>query len=303
MMIQTQQLTKTYNDHPVIDELTLEVREGEIFGLLGPNAAGKSTTIRMLADIVRPDSGSVYIDKEELGKNTDLIKKQIGYLSQHFGLYAELSVRENIRFYADIYGVRDDARLLYLLEKYGLSSFADTRSEKLSGGYQRRLALACALVHDPKLLFLDEPTAGIDPVTRKRIWDIFYDLRSEGKTLFVTTHYMEEAERCSMLAFMNHGKIIAQGTPTAIQNSLHGHNVYACSSSFDQQMLKALDQHQDIVLTNQLGKTLHIMTRNALQEDQLKSLMQPYIDGEFLLQKTQANLEEVFIALTQEKER
>ena len=302
MMIRTQQLSKTYNDHRVVDDLTLEIQKGEIFGLLGPNAAGKSTTIRMLAGIVRPESGSVYIDGKDLRKSTDLVKKQIGYLSQHFGLYAELSVLENIRFYADIYGIDDEPRLIYLLKKYGLSTFSDTRSEKLSGGYQRRLALACALVHDPKLLFLDEPTAGIDPVTRKRIWDIFYDLRSEGKTLFVTTHYMEEAERCSVIAFMNHGKIIAQGAPNAIQNSLSDHNVYALRSSFDQQMLKVLDQHKDIVLLNQLGHVLRIMTKFSLQEDQLRSLIQPYIDGEVILQRTEANLEEVFIALTQEKE-
>jgi ABC-type multidrug transport system ATPase subunit len=302
MMIQTQQLNKTYNDHRVVDDLTLEIQEGEIFGLLGPNAAGKSTTIRMLAGIVRPNSGSVYIDGKDLRKETDLVKKQIGYLSQHFGLYAELSVIENIRFYADIYGIDDDDRLIYLLSKYGLSSFADIRAEKLSGGYQRRLALACALVHDPKLLFLDEPTAGIDPVTRKRIWDIFYDLQSEGKTLFVTTHYMEEAERCSVIAFMNHGKIIAQGSPSTIHNALKDHDVYALRSPFDQQMLKVLDQNKDIVLLNQFGKVLRIMTKRSLKEDQLRSLIHPFIEGEILLQRSEANLEEVFIALTQEKE-
>lgn len=303
MIIQTQSLIKDFGQQRVIGPLSIGIAKGQIFGLLGPNAAGKSTTIRMLAGIIEPDSGSAKIVGLDLLENSSDIKSQIGYVSQHFGLYAELSILENIRFYASLYGVVDEKRFEYLMQKYELEVYKDTKSGELSGGYQRRLSLVCALAHDPKLLFLDEPTAGIDPVTRKRIWDIFYTLVSEGKTLFVTTHYMEEAERCSEIAFLNHGKIIARGTPKAIQDSLVDYDTYTFTQAFNHTMLEFLNKQDEIVLINQFGNEIRIMVHKTLHEERLKALMQPYIEGQVVLNSTTANLEDVFIALTQDKEK
>jgi len=302
MIIRTQALSKTYNKDNIIGPLSVEIPEGQVFGLLGPNASGKSTTIRMLAGVIEPDSGSAQIADMDLSKQANAIKNKIGYVSQHFGLYAELSVLENIRFYASLYGIVDEMRFEHLLSKYELVLYRDVKAGKLSGGYQRRLSLVCALAHDPTLLFLDEPTAGIDPVTRKKIWDIFYTLVSEGKTLFVTTHYMEEAERCNEIAFLNRGKIISQGTPKSIQNSLLNYDIYSFKQAFEHSMLEVLNKHTDIVLINQFGYEVRIMTNKTFHEDPLKHLMQPYVEGEVVLSKTEANLEDVFIALTQEVE-
>jgi len=303
MIIQAQALLKDYGHQHIIGPLDIKIVKGRIFGLLGPNAAGKSTTIRMLAGIIEPDSGSANIVGLDLLKQGSEIKSQIGYVSQHFGLYAELSVLENIRFYASLYGVVDEKIFETLLQKYELEGYKDTKAGELSGGYQRRLSLVCALAHDPKLLFLDEPTAGIDPVTRKRIWDIFYTLVSEGKTLFVTTHYMEEAERCSEIAFLNHGKIIAKGTPEFIQNSLVNYDIYAFSKAFDHTMLEFLNKQDEVVLINQFGNEIRIIVHKTLYADRLKTLMQPYVAGEIMLEKAEANLEDVFIALTQDNEK
>lgn len=303
MIIQAQELSKAYTHAHVIGPLNIEISKGQIFGLLGPNAAGKSTTIRMLAGIIKPDSGSASLMGLDLLKKGSVIKRRIGYVSQHFGLYAELSVLENIRFYASLYDVVDEEKFEYLLQKYELQTYRNTKSGELSGGYQRRLSLVCAIAHDPELLFLDEPTAGIDPVTRKRIWDIFYTLVSEGKTLFVTTHYMEEAERCSEIAFLNHGKIIAKGSPKAIQNSLVDYDIYLFESTFEHTMLDFLNKQKEIVLINQFGNEIRIIILKSLHEDRLKALMKPYVGGEVTLKKTDANLEDVFIALTQEKQR
>jgi len=300
MIIQTRALIKDFGKERVIGPLNIEIQKGQIFGLLGPNAAGKSTTIRMLAGIIEPDSGSADIVGLDLRKDSSEIKSQIGYVSQHFGLYSELSVIENIRFYASLYDVTDEKRFEHLMQKYELDVYKDTKAGELSGGYQRRLSLVCALAHDPKLLFLDEPTAGIDPITRKRIWDIFYTLVSEGKTLFVTTHYMEEAERCSEIAFLNHGKVIARGTPEAIKKSLLDYDTYTFTQTFEHTMLEVLNQHDKIVLINQFGNEVRIMVHKTLHKDQLETLMNPYAKEQVLLNHAQANLEDVFIALTQQ---
>ena len=203
--IETRNLSRRFGDSLAVDKLSLSINSGEIFGLLGPNAAGKSTTIRLLAGILRADSGKASILGYDLFEQTELIKQHIGYVAQQFSLYPDLTVIENIAFYAGLYGVDDSGRLQELLDIYNLNQFKDKSAGLLSGGYKRRLAIACATAHDPELIFLDEPTAGIDPLSRKELWDLFYALSTDGKTLFVTTHYMEEAERCNRLAFLSHG--------------------------------------------------------------------------------------------------
>ena len=195
--IVVQRLCKQFGPIIAVDHIDFSVHRGQIFGLLGPNAAGKSTTIRLLAGIILADAGTVTILGLDLTSQISRIKYRIGYVAQHFALYPELTVAENLAFYSGLYRPKGHADLTGLLATCGLTPFAGQLAGKLSGGYKRRLSIACALTHDPELIFLDEPTAGIDPVTRKELWDLFYDLAASGRTLFVTTHYMEEAERCN----------------------------------------------------------------------------------------------------------
>lgn len=294
-MIQAAGLVKSFNKIKRVDEVSLDVKEGEIFGLLGPNAAGKTTVIRMLCGIMKADAGTVKIN----GTSIEKAKWEFGYVAQHFGQYAELSVWENLTFYASLYGVDDEIHLMDLLERYQLAPFKMTRAGELSGGYQRRLALVCALAHNPKVLFLDEPTAGIDPVTRKLLWDDFYALSAEGKTLFVTTHYMEEAERCHQLAFIAEGKMIAQGTPKSIKSALGDVHVFSVNMSYSPEMTSAIENTEGVVLTNQFGENLHIVTEKTVTKEQLEAVMSSVKGRTVTLSLTEPDLEDVFIALTQ----
>ncbi len=294
-MIKAVGLTKYFQKKAVVSNLDIAVKKGEIFGLLGPNAAGKTTTIRMLCGIMTPDEGSVLIN----GMTIEKAKRDFGYVAQYFGQYEELSVFENLKFYAEMYGVDDEKRLTALLERYQLTPFKDNKAGSLSGGYKRRLALVCALAHDPKVLFLDEPTAGIDPVTRKLLWDDFYALSAEGKTLFVTTHYMEEAERCHQLAFIAEGKMIAQGTPKSIKNALGDVQVFTVMQSYSPEMTKAIQAVDGVVLTNQFGENLHIVAETRVVKSELEEVMSKIKGEQLALELTEPDLEDVFIALTQ----
>ncbi len=294
-MIEAEKLVKSFKGVRRVDEVSLHVKKGEIFGLLGPNAAGKTTVIRMLCGIMEADNGSVRINNTSVQN----AKKDFGYVAQYFGQYAELTVFENLKFYAEMYGVRDEKRLEALIERYQLSAFRDSEAGALSGGYKRRLALVCALAHDPKVLFLDEPTAGIDPVTRKLLWDDFYALSAEGKTLFVTTHYMEEAARCHQLAFIAEGKMIAQGTPSSIKSALGDVLVYSVKISYTPEMTKAIDGVDGVVLTNQFGDDLHIVTEKQVDKRVLEEVMGSVYGEEITLSESEPDLEDVFIALTQ----
>lgn len=294
-MIQAINLSKTYNKTTVVNQVSLSIEEGTIFGLLGPNAAGKTTLIRMLCGIIEADLGEAMIN----GLPNKQAKADFGYVSQSFGQYEELTVWENLTFYAQMYGVTNKKRLLYLLERYGLTPFKEKFAGKLSGGYKRRLALTCALAHDPKVLFLDEPTAGIDPVTRKRLWDDFYELSSEGKTLFVTTHYMEEAERCHQLAFISAGSIVAIGTPQSIKERLGDISTYRIKIAYIPQLNQALLDLKGIILVNQFGNELHMVVQPSLSKEHLEQTIASIVGDVVKLKKSEANLEDVFIALTQ----
>ena len=294
-MIQAINLTKRFNNFTAVDNVNLNIKAGQIFGLLGPNAAGKTTIIRMLCSILENDEGEIKINNMMANE----AKSSFGYVAQHFGQYEELSVWENIKFYAQIYGVTDNKHLTSLMKRYGLTPFKDKFAGSLSGGFQRRLALVCALSHNPKVLFLDEPTAGIDPVTRKLLWDDFYKLSAEGKTLFVTTHYMEEAQRCNQLAFLSSGKIVAQGTPDSIKEALGESVVYVTKISYNPKLTSALEEMDDIILINQFGNELRIIAKPELSQESINSTISS-ITGTFLnIEISQANLEDVFIALTQ----
>jgi ABC-2 type transport system ATP-binding protein len=202
-----------------VDSLDLRIERGEVFGLLGPNGSGKTTTIRMLCGLMAPTGGDATVVGYDIRTQADAIRRVIGYMSQRFGLYEDLTVAENVRFYAALYGVHGEsgaARVEALLEELGFAPRAGQLAGTLSGGWKQRLALACATAHTPQLLFLDEPTAGVDPAARRHFWEMIYALAAAGTTILVTTHYMDEAERCGRLAFLSRGHLIAVGTPDEV---------------------------------------------------------------------------------------
>ena len=223
--IQTSGLRKAFGDVVALKGLDLEVGEGEIFGLVGPDGAGKTTTMRMLAGVLRPDAGTAQVAGFDVQRATESVKEHIGYMSQRFGLYPDLTVRENIEFYADIYDVRGSEyreRLSRLLSFSGLTPFERRLAGNLSGGMKQKLGLACALIHTPKVLLLDEPTNGVDPVSRRDFWRILYQLVREGVTIFVSTAYLDEAERCNRLTLLHEGRALASESPRKIKELLEG---------------------------------------------------------------------------------
>jgi len=216
-------LVKRFGDFVAVDHVSLEVGKGEVFGFLGPNGAGKSTTIRILCGLLSPTSGRASVDGFDVAQDPESIRRNIGYMSQKFSLYDDLTVEENINFFSGVYGVpRDlrDERKAYVLKMAGLTERRDSMTRLLSGGWKQRLALGCAILHDPPILFLDEPTSGVDPIARRRFWDLIYQLSEAGRSIIVSTHYMEEAEYCHRLALMYRGRVIALGSPQSLKDEL-----------------------------------------------------------------------------------
>ena len=214
------ELTKKFGDFVAVDGVTFDIRRGEIFGFLGPNGAGKTTTIRMLLGLLRPTSGRASVLGYDIVRQAEEIRKHIGYMSQRFSLYQDLTVSENLDFYGRTYGVRGrrlQERKRFAIEMAGLVGRERELTRNLSGGWKQRLALGAAILHEPEMLFLDEPTAGVDPISRRAFWDLLYQLAEEGTTIFCTTHYMDEAEHCHELAFIHSGRIIARGSPEEIK--------------------------------------------------------------------------------------
>ena len=219
--IKIDSLKRNYGNIPAVKGVSYSVSKGEMFGLVGPDGAGKTTTIRMLTGLLRPDSGNAQVLGYDLKTQQNKIKDEIGYLSQKFSLYGDLTVDENIEFFADIHGVKNfKDRRNELLEFTRLTPFRDRFADKLSGGMKQKLALACTLIHKPKIIFLDEPTTGVDPVSRRDFWKILSDLQKDGITIFMTTPYLDEAERCNRIALMNNGEIISWDTPKNVKASL-----------------------------------------------------------------------------------
>jgi ABC-2 type transport system ATP-binding protein len=213
--VHTERLRKAFGSLVAVEGLDLDIHRGEVFGLLGPNGSGKTTTIRMLCGLLEPSGGSAQVVGLDVARDPEGVRRRIGYMSQKYGLYDDLAVAENIRFYASMYGLRGDRRARRvdaLLDDLGLQSRREQMAGTLSGGWKQRLALACATAHEPDLLFLDEPTAGVDPASRRLFWEWIYGLAAAGTTILVTTHYMDEAERCQRLGFLSRGHLIALGT-------------------------------------------------------------------------------------------
>lgn len=225
LAIKAENLSRTFGSLAAVDHLNLSVEKGEIFGLVGPDGAGKTTIMRMFSGILRPTEGDAWVLGHHILRNAEALKDEIGYMSQRFGLYSDLTVIENIHFYADLYDVPSEERsrrIERLLSFSNLTPFKSRLAQNLSGGMKQKLGLACALVHTPKILFLDEPTNGVDPVSRRDFWRILYDLLKEGVTIFVSTAYLDEAERCHRISLIHQGILLSVGTPGEIKNLLRG---------------------------------------------------------------------------------
>ncbi|MGE3271987.1 MAG: ATP-binding cassette domain-containing protein [Chloroflexota bacterium] len=300
-IIEVQGLTRRFGDRVAVENVTFSVYTGEVFAFLGPNGSGKSTTIRMLCGILAPSDGTGRVLGFDIARDGERIKQSIGYMSQRFALYEELSVRENLEFYAGVYEVprrERRARIDGLIAMAGLEGREHQLSGQLSGGWKQRLALGCAIVHRPRLLFLDEPTAGVDPVSRRRFWTMIHGLAEQGVTIFVTTHYLDEAEHATRIAMIHNGVLRALATPAELkQNSLQGTLVnVVCDAPFEAvQLLEGRPGVSDVALH---GADVHVLLDEAtLTPDALAALLTDEGIQVRSLQPIEPSLEDVFISL------
>ncbi len=265
LAVEVQDLTRTFGDFVAVDRVSFEVRSGEIFGFLGPNGAGKTTTIKMLTGLLAPTSGSGRVAGFDLARESEAIKQQIGYMSQLFSLYADLTVEENIAFFAGLYGVAG-ARLAerrdWALEMSGLGDHRRQMTGTLPLGFKQRLALGCAVLHQPPILFLDEPTSGVDPTSRRNFWDLIYDFADRGTTVFVSTHYMEEAEYCHRLALMNRGRLIALDRPAALRARLT-EPIVEITTDQGPAAAQALQGAPGVIEAAMFGRAVHVVAEQA----------------------------------------
>lgn len=271
-VIEIHNLTRKFGNFTAVDTISLTIDQGQIFGFLGPNGSGKTTTIRMLLGLLPPTSGTALVLGHDIRRQALSIRARLGYMSQKFTLYNDLSVEENLRFYGRGYGLRNThlkTRMAEVLELAGLVGREHDKPPELSGGWRQRLALGAAIIHQPDIVFLDEPTAGVDPVSRREFWDLLYRLSAEGTTIFVTTHYMDEAEHCEQLAFIYYGRIIAEGSPNTIKSTqLPGDLIQVTTNNPANAIALLQTAHQHGNLGNSMdvslyGAQIHIVTEDA----------------------------------------
>jgi drug efflux transport system ATP-binding protein len=305
--VETRDLVKRFGDFVAVDHVNLRVPRGEIFGFLGPNGAGKSTTIRILCGLLEPTSGDASVAGFDVRRQSEQIKQSIGYMSQKFSLYDDLTVEENIDFFGGIYGVpngRRRERKAYVLRMAGLEERRTTMTHLLAGGWKQRLALGCAVLHEPPILFLDEPTSGVDPIARRGFWDLIYQLSAAGHTIFVSTHYMDEAEYCHRVALMYRGKVIALGTPAELKASLESHHILHLESSDLLGSMTAIEHQPGIRDTAVFGGGLHVTVENpaAAMPRIREALAASHIQVN-ALDAIPPSMEDVFVAMIEDEER
>jgi len=293
-VIDVRGLTKRFGDKTVVDGLNMRVEKGQIYGFLGPNGSGKTTSIRMLCGLLTPDAGEGTCLGMDIGKQAQQIKRRVGYMTQRFSWYEDLSIAENLTFAARLYGVPKVAKTVdAALDRLGLSARRQQLAGTLSGGWKQRLALAAALLHEPDLLLLDEPTAGVDPKARREFWEHIHDLTAEGMTVLVSTHYMDEAERCHRLAYIALGKLLVEGTPTQVLAHVGLQTIIVDGANAQQRRdLATLDSVEQAV---PFGTSVHL---SGTQADRLHAAVRSYAEREGLRwEPAQASLEDAFIHL------
>ena len=258
--IEVSRLTRRFGTFVAVDDLSFDVRQGEIFGFLGSNGAGKSTTIRMLCGLLRPSSGAARVGGVDVGSNPEGVKQRIGYMSQRFSLYEKLTVDQNITFFGGIYGLEAErlaARRASVLDMAGLRGREATLTGALSGGWRQRLGLGCAILHEPPIVFLDEPTGGVDPLSRRRFWQLIDELARGGTTVLVTTHYLDEAEHCHRIAIINGGRLAALGTVAELKQVFAGRPILAVHAPQPVEVMRRLEEMQEVEKTSIFGTAVH----------------------------------------------
>ncbi|MCC6393490.1 MAG: ABC transporter ATP-binding protein [Bryobacterales bacterium] len=309
MAVVVNSLEKRFGSFLAVDRVSFEVPKGQIFGFLGPNGAGKSTTIRMLTGILAPTGGSGTVSGFDVRTQAEKIKANIGYMSQKFSLYEDLTVEENIDFYAGIYRIpreKRKERKEWVIEMAGLKEHRRSRTAILSGGWKQRLSLGCAILHEPPIIFLDEPTAGVDPVSRRQFWDLIYSLSSRGVTIFVTTHYMDEAEYCDRIALIYRGELIAIGSPEELKTKHMRDDVLEVASSRPQDAMIELEGLSGVKEAALFGKGLHVVGAAGTAEH-LTEAIRHHLEGRGFtvsrIEKIVPSLEDVFVSLIEARDR
>jgi len=304
-MIQCEALTKRFGHFTAVDHVSFSVTKGSIFGFLGPNGSGKSTVIRMLCGLLEPSAGHGRIAGFDVARQTEEIKHLIGYMSQKFSLYDELTVYENLSFYCRLYGLRAAAlakRRDELVALTHLEPYLERRAGLLSGGWRQRLAMACALVHHPTVLFLDEPTAGIDPVARRELWDLLFEFSSKGITLFVTTHYMDEAERCSHVGYIHMSKLVVSGDPDALKRlpvvNPPGTRRIDVTCEHVTTGLQTLRRLPGVRTATVFGQSMHLLVEEGMSEQIIRAELAKVGISQVDIRPIAPSLEDVFVALT-----
>jgi ABC-2 type transport system ATP-binding protein len=295
-VISVQNLTRRFGDFVAVDHINFEVQAGEVIGYLGPNGSGKTTTIRMLLGLLKPSDGKATVLGYDVFKQSEEIRERVGYMSQKFAIYDDLTTLENLTFYGGVYGINDKARIQHTLELVGLKGHESTLTRDMSTGWRQRLSLGIALVHEPKLLFLDEPTSGVDPTARRAFWDLIYELAEGGVTILVTTHYMDEAEYCERVAVMRDGKLLAMDTPTNLKKSIITGDVWEVYARPLEQGLELLHEMDGVERVGLAGDHLRVISQRIDQD-----AMQNLLSGKGIrvekIERGEPTLEDVFLSL------
>ena len=304
--VEVRELVKRFGGFTAVDRVSFTVPRGEIFGFLGPNGAGKSTTMRMLCGILAPTAGSGQVAGYDVLSESEKIKTRIGYMSQRFSLYEDLTVEENIEFYGDIYGVpatRLRERQQWILEMANLQDRRRSLTGELAMGWKQRLALGCAMVHEPEVLFLDEPTAGVDPVSRRNFWELIYTVAGQGVTVFVTTHYMDEAEHCDRIALIYAGKLIALGSPHELKEEYAAGMLLEIAATPLMGALNALEEVREAQDVAIFGVTLHVVTEGSQAAKPIRAALERAGVEVRRIEPIPPSLEDVFVGLIEQADR
>jgi ABC-2 type transport system ATP-binding protein len=305
--IEVTDLTKAFGPFLAVDHLTFRVRRGEIFGFLGANGAGKSTTIRMLCGLLAPSGGRARVGGFDVERDPESVKSTIGYMSQRFSLYEDLTVEENLEFYGGIYDLSPATmtpRKEWAVQMAGLRGKENVLTRTLSGGWKQRLALGCSILHEPPILFLDEPTGGVDPVSRRQFWELIYELSAKGVTVFVTTHYLDEAEHCNSIGLIHAGKLIAYGSPMDLKGALDRYSVFEVVTDRIVEAMETLRGENWVMETSIFGSAFHVSTQGRSEgTDRLRRILTKKGFTVTRIERIVPSLEDVFVHLIAEQTR